>query len=370
MLRSIHILLVSVILLGQVSTTSPAQAAPDVPVFREFKSWLIGCDNTRSCVALTFPSDDEQSKGFIRIERRAGGSAAPEIALAVYQEAAEGHSPMNVEIDGAAVAGVPSQTAVTDNNVAFGFSIARLAPRHVAPLLEALRDGNQLKLVASEGTGQEFSLVGSAAALLFMDDVQGRVGTETALARPGTRPASTVPVAISPPRVVPFKVPQGAAADPAFAPIVREKVADYCDPLENSPFESSDADRVNPLGDDKVLVSLMCSWGVYNLQHIYFVVDGGNARQAQPIEFPRPERQAEPDGSAPEYDYLTNGEFNPDSGLLSFFDRGRGSAADCGMTGTYAWTGIDFELVEYRRMPVCRGVPEPFWPVLWRATTR
>ncbi|WP_217591550.1 DUF1176 domain-containing protein, partial [Burkholderia sp. GbtcB21] len=47
-------------------------------------------------------------------------------------------------------------------------------------------------------------LSGLNAALLLNDDTQGRVGTVTALLRPGNRPAPSVPAAPAlPPAVVP-----------------------------------------------------------------------------------------------------------------------------------------------------------------------
>ncbi len=345
-------------------------ASPDVPVFREFKFWMIGCDNTRSCVALTFPSDDQESQGFIRIERAAGGDANPQVTLAVYEEAAEGKSRLNLKIDGKPVAGVPTQTAITDDEVAFGFSIARMDQAHTTPFLEALRNGNRLTLSSSADTGQVFSLEGSAAALLFMDDVQGRVGTTTALARPGSRPASSVPPAKAPPEVAPLTVPEGTPVDTASATDLRERVADFCDPLETPHPSGLEPARVDPLGENELLVSVFCFARVYNMEHVYFIVSDDDASQAQNVEFPHPASEPGYDGSAPEYDTLTNGEFDAGTGLLSFHSRGASGAGDCGITGTYAWTGERFALVEFREMPHCRGLREQFWPVMWRATLR
>ncbi|WP_175724569.1 DUF1176 domain-containing protein, partial [Burkholderia ambifaria] len=54
------------------------------------------------------------------------------------------------------------------------------------------------------------SLSGLNAALLLIDDTQGRIGTVTALLRKGTRPASSVPAA---PALPPAPVPAPRVAD-------------------------------------------------------------------------------------------------------------------------------------------------------------
>lgn len=336
--------------------------APTVPVYRSFKDWVIGCDNTRSCTALGLQPDDGETGAFIRVERAGGGSSKVRVLLALFDEALIPGEPVTVAIEG--LEDVRPSWPVERREE--GYAIITVPEAEVTPFINALRQGRRLSLTGPSGEQAEISLDGATAALLFMDDMQGRVGTVTALVRPGTNPASTVPTPPPPPEVRPVRVPEGAYADPGHARIVRERLAqeepDACDPPQAG---SADADQVLPLGDDKELVSLMCWQGPYNSASRYFRVDGGNADNAQPVRFPAPLAGAdEQEGNS-----ITNGFFDPPSGLLGFFGKGRG-IGDCGASGEYAWTGERFALVSYQFINVCRLVPEVFWPVLWRADLR
>jgi hypothetical protein len=113
-----------------------------------------------------------------------------------------------------------------------------------------------------------------------------------------------------------------------------------------------------------MLVSILCTRGAYNFEHVYYIVESGNAAGAKPAVFPVPE--AREGRQTRENNSLVNGAFEPKTGLLGFFSKGRG-IGDCGISGEYAWTGERFLPVSYRVMDTCRGVPQPFWPALWRA---
>jgi hypothetical protein len=275
---------------------------------------------------------------------------------------------MTITIDDRPVAGLTPTRPVEYQSEEGGYAIVTLRKTEITSFIDALRRGRRLTLADASGEGAEVSLEGAMAALLFMDDVQGRIGTVTALVRGGTTPASAIPAPRPPPQVHPLRVPEGAYADPDHARIVRQHLAreqpDACEPQE---ADFANLDEVLPLGNDKELVSLLCSRGAYNFSSTYFLIEGGDAEDARPVHFPSPlprEPQDTLDDSS-----LTNGAFDPQSGRLGFFAKGRG-LGDCGASGEYAWTGEDFTLVSYQLMDACRGVPMDSWPVLWRANLR
>jgi Protein of unknown function (DUF1176) len=349
---------------GLIFVASPGVArgqAPSVPVERSFTDWVVGCDNTRSCVALGLAPEDSTQSAFIQVVRQAGPGAPPEVRLALYDDLSAQGTPMSITVDGAAVPGFAVRTPPRSEDD--GYSVVELAPSEGRRFLDVLRRARRLNLAVAGGEGGEVSLDGATAALLFIDDVQGRVGTVTALARPGRRPESAVPGAAAPPVVRAVHAPDGADADQNIAGLVREHVR-ACDAPEPG---WSDFDDVLPLGQDRVLVSLLCTRAAYNQDFVYFIVDGGSPGDARAVRFPVP--PGSEDDQARETEVLTNARFDPQSGQLGFFAKGRG-IADCGSSGLYGWTGDGFALLSYRAMRVCRGVPEGFWPVLWTASTQ
>jgi hypothetical protein len=335
-----------------------------VPAYRSFKDWVVGCDNTRSCIAVGLQSEDV-GLGFVQVEREGGGQARVRVRYALLdkEEFAPGE-PIVVTVDGTPVPGMASSRPVHDRVEDFGpYSMILLDAAEVAPFLDAVRRGRRLRLTAASGEAAEVSLEGAVAALLFMDDAQGRVGTATALIRRGAKPESVVPAPPPPPKVRAFRVPQGAEtdADPRLVQIIRERLLreepDACDPEDvTGPSGATTA----PLGSDKMLISISCRGGAYNFGYLYYIIEGGHAVGAKPVTFLVP-------GEAQEERQLYNGSFEPKTGLLRFLSRGRGGIPDCGRSGEYAWTGERFLPVTYHVMGECRGVPEPFWPVLWRA---
>ena len=88
-----------------------------------------------------------------------------------------------------------------------------------AGLIEALRRGDRLELTLAAAEPALVSLAGSAAALHYMDAVQGRAGTVTALADAGDAPAATVAPVPEPPAVprLPMKTLPTQAAPAGIA---------------------------------------------------------------------------------------------------------------------------------------------------------
>ncbi|VFU11057.1 conserved protein of unknown function [Methylocella tundrae] len=109
---------------------------------------------------------------------------------------------MKVLLDGMTGPGLPSKPlpARQDGD----FVTATLTGDGARAFLEALRPAKTLtvQLIDGASTGDPaiISLAGSAAALLYMDAQQNRLGTVTALVQRGSAPASSVPAAPAPPK--------------------------------------------------------------------------------------------------------------------------------------------------------------------------
>ena len=303
------------------------------PSSKTFKDWEVGCDNLRGCVAMGFLRD-ESANGYIRVSLAGGPNAKPEIKLI---------------IDGDEIA---DMRVLTPDGAGRGF----------AALIAAARKHDRATLSdAKGGKKAEFSLAGAAAALLFIDDAQGRVGTTTALVRSGPKPASAVPPALKEPAIKAVATAAFGAADPklkgALLKALPQSVRDECDRMTDKP--DGDIGEAFAMGGGLTFVMLPCDAGAYNFNSVAWLVKGSDVANAQSVQF------AEPDGKPSEG--LTNADYDPATGELSFFNKGRG-VGDCGVAGSYVWTGRGFALASYRKMGRCQGAELDVWPSIWRTT--
>jgi hypothetical protein len=307
-----------------------------------YRDWVLGCDNLNACTAIGMAAEDGVS-GYVVIRRDAGPDAAPIVALNVLASDAPEDPVLAVSV--AASAYPDTRFPVEPSGV---FLVATPDPAASA----ALAAGQHLDLTEVDGGAaqapQRVSLRGATAALLRMDDVQGRVGTTTVLIRPGS--AAAVPPAPAAPRVT--RVAMTALPDP-LPPVpaglaVRddEGCGDGFDPI---------AFR---LSDTQTLWGLCAEAGAYNVAYRYWIVgpDG-----AAPADFALP-------GDGPEDDpaLLTNAGLSPDGLVLNAFAKGRG-LGDCGVTTDWAWTGAAFAPLRHRELDTCRGVDPADWPRLYAA---
>ena len=165
-------------------TMAPAASAA-TPVYREIKDWVVACDNTARCEAIGMQEGYPQL--ILRLVVDAGPSGEPELSL-------ESEAPVAgrvLRLDGARFAASSLlQPATGDEGVQrIGHDGAQ-----VRAFLDAVRNGTDLRAGIGEGAPSA-SLAGLSAALLLIDETQGRLGTTTALLRRGTLPAARVPAA-------------------------------------------------------------------------------------------------------------------------------------------------------------------------------
>ena len=331
---------------------APARAA-------DFRDWTVGCDNIKGCIAIGFAGEDQEEAGFIRVARPAGPDAKTMIGLFLYMPDAAKAPALRLTADGAPIEGVGAERQAQLNSDSF--ATIEIAPQELKPFIAALRKAKMLNLATADAKSKvDVSLSGAVAALLNIDDMQGRIGTQTALIQTGDKPASAVPDAPPLPVIVPAKAAPGLKANPGLAAALRKRIAkENPDGCEDPP--EGGADEAAPLDDQQTLVGLLCSSGAYNFESSFWIVTGGNVAKAIPASFETP-------GQKPASS-LVNADFDPKTATLSFFDKGRG-VGDCGAAGKYVWTGKGFALLEYAAMETCRSVDSDDWPVLWRAKVR
>src|ERR1051325_8866855 len=173
-------------------------ATPAAAEIKQFRDWIAACDNLRSCSAFGFDAELSGSS-YIRLERDGTADAALRITIVVEVRK---DVKFRLAFDDAALAGLPSEPVAGETAGDDGFKrLTTAEPQAVTAVLASLRKAMTLVVTRIDPAGappsdpvkSEISLSGLAAALLWIDDQQKRVGTVTALIGHGDKPVSAVP---------------------------------------------------------------------------------------------------------------------------------------------------------------------------------
>ena len=168
---------------GMCATTVWAHALPSLSF--QHQDWELACDNTRTCRAAGYQSDEDAHPVTVLLTRQAGPAqhVTAEVKLGRMTDAPEVTAlpekfQLALQIDGQSL-----------GDVTFGKQAALMAmlePAQTNALLAALRRYSQIVL-RRDSTAWRLSSHGAAAVLLKMDEFQGRIGTVGALVRQGQR---------------------------------------------------------------------------------------------------------------------------------------------------------------------------------------
>lgn len=317
------------------SSISPAAQSES----RTFRDWTVTCGNNGDCAAF---GKAESGSGWLRIFMPAGPQATAVVDLGMWMS--EGSVQPTLTIDGRAYASRRTDDA------------ARIPANQARAVIDALVGGRVAVLGADEGS-LPLSVSGVSAALLWIDERQGRLDTVTALIRKGVAPASTVPDAPALPRVTPASaVAQTGVEDGTRLPDAVEalgKVRECRTDTDFSP-DFQYATQQHRLAADTLLWGVPCFMGAYNTGYLYVLTDNAGA-SPRIISLPTTDAAMETP---------INPAYDPATRRLEAFGKGRG-LGDCGTHHQWIWTGSAFVLEQERVMSECTGVPVPLWPVTW-----
>jgi hypothetical protein len=343
----------SIFLLIQVATPSGAASVlPDtVQSYDTYQSWFAACDNTLSCVAKGFSDTNQGAE--ITIERDAG----PRGSLSVSISADHRFDLADVQIDGKSAGLTPStwQLDTSDGET----SVASDDLGAVQALVERLRDASKVTL----GADAEVPLNGFAAAMLRLDERQGRLGGVTALLKLGPMPASRVPVAPSLPKIPNHPINARLAAGEEQRLVAAVRVSQKPVLEKEGCEETPEVPEAHALDRDQALVIIPCIMGAYQGSSLAFIASRSSS-SARRLVAPTPYLGNDPDRSG--RGYFTEGVFDPKTGTLSMAAKGRG-LADCGMSASWIWNGKAFRLSEMSLQQSCGGVEPGDWPTLFRS---
>lgn len=313
-----------------------AAGQPQPGELKTFGDWTVGCDNARACQAVALVPEGENRDGYLLlVVRRDAGPAARAVMTFTTDKSLPGSIALRVD----------------------GKPVLRVARRSLLAVPRELADGRRAALTDAKGnTLASASLAGLAAAFLYMDERQGRIGTVGALRRWGTKPDSAVPAPPPLPRIVqpaPTARPPRTLSAAAAARLIGPDNArcEYAQgPVRPRAFR---LDARHSLA----LVAHPCGNGAYNFMSSVFVID--EAGRATPARF---DMATGVDGRPG--NILVNADWDPATRHLSDFAKARG-LGDCGAGGEYAWDGARFRLVRQERMDECRGSTD--YITTWRA---
>jgi hypothetical protein len=298
------------------------------------KDWEITCDNTRTCRAAGYQTEDVVPNASVLLTRPAGPNQPVVAELQLAQTADEADTPATLQM----TIGRRTLGAIRMDRP---HRLGRLSPQQTAALLDALpkSDTTDAILWSAGQVRWGISKMGANAVLLKMDEVQGRLGTPGALIRKGNRPETSVLPALPRPVVVSPHIKPGLAQPTLSAPQLKNLLAELrksvkegdCERLTPESGEPPDI-RLEALSAQVMLVSAACWVGAYNTGDGYWV-----ANRSAPYS-PR---------------FITASANDHEDGVLSGFQKGRG-IGDCIASETWHWDGKTFVHTAASTSGMCR----------------
>jgi hypothetical protein len=318
---------------------APTNVPPKPGALKTFKDWAVGCDNVLTCTMASLgPEAGDFPVITIAIERDAGPAGAWRVSMQVNETGDKPPAPI------AAIAVDNGQTVAVHKDTVGGSA--------AAALIAAVANGNAITLRdAGGGTIETISLAGASAGLRYIEAMQGRADTVTAVVAKGSKPASAVPATPAMPMIAAL-TPTDTPASLTAAQIASLRSAAQCD---DSAGDTTP--EYHPLGGGKTLLMFACSAGAYNVTSNLYVIENGIATPAK-MDAPSGFGTDDQTGAS-----VVNGDF--EHGVLSSYVKGRG-LGDCGSSQEFVWDGDRFRLSKQEDMGECRGNPN--YITTWRAS--
>lgn len=281
------------------------------------KDWDLTCDNTLTCRAAGYSSDDIDPAATVLITREAGPSTPVinAVMLADYNsETADQHT---LGIPRLLIDNKSQGPLSTVNGDSWNMSEAQFTA-----FKQALQHDSSISF-KDDANVYIFSGAGSSAVLLKMDDVQGRIGTPGALIKKGTASEADVKAPIAVPIIV--KAPvidvQGRDMTPEETALIKPPVLKLMGTDTNCDAELLDETwQIAGLNSELSLVTVPCWRAAYNSGDMYFVIHNDMNSPAQ---------------------IVTDSGSDYEDGLLSFSMKGRG-LGDCWSYEQWVWDGKQF----------------------------
>ena len=256
------------IALACVLTFSAAVASNAAGTFRAFGKWQVACDNVGHCAAFGISGEDVgEPRGGLRITRDAGYEGK----ISVRMDGVDAAEKETVYIDG--------KPHMNESRQSGGRGASENDPS--LALIARMLDGRAFALKEPSQPQDQIALAGLKAALLYIDDKQGRVGARNAFVARGdkmvARKAAPYPV-VRAARTVDRagKAPDmsDAAGKKVMAHYRRHADRKICD-IGMEPGEAGDKPgEWYGLGRTLMLAEVSCWRAAYQAGSVFYLYDG------------------------------------------------------------------------------------------------
>lgn len=315
--------------------------ADDLPgVNFSHHDWEITCDNTRTCRAAGYQSDEGDALPVSVLLTRKAGPRQP--VTAQLQIGNYGNDELMDKLPSTLKLAMKINSqplgTVTVNKKDL---IADLSRKQTDALVAALSKNSEIEW-AQGGTVWNLSGKGAAAVLLKMDEFQGRIGTTGALLRKGPKSEDAVLPALPAPVVTAAPIPKTKPGDERLARTQMKAILaalrttlkdDECGELSKAGKEGYEF-SLERLSDSKLLASARCWTAAYNMGYGYWVIN--DTAPYAPV-------------------LVTTGGSDFGDGTISSMQKGRG-LADCIWTEAWTWDGKQFVHTAASSSGMCKFV--------------
>jgi hypothetical protein len=315
--------------------------------------WEIACDNTRTCRAAGYHPEPDELKISVLLTRAAGPDTPVKGALKIGQY---GDDPvvdklpvsfnLSMQIDGQPLGQIRVQKLAAD-----------LPSKQLTVLIDALLGTGRIEFVYGPHRWH-LSGQGATAALLKMDEFQGRIGTPGALARKGAkseqsvRPPQPIPTVASTPLPKPHSGDENfitAHARALVSELRKSTDEDSC-PLLFAQDPDTALLSVARLSDSQMLLTAICDRFAYNQSGAAWII-----RTSPPFKPINTNTQ----GTELEGNQIWNRM------------KGRG-LGDCWSSDAWTWNGKHFAPTHASTTGMCKMMsPDGAWQLpVWTTTAR
>ncbi|MDI2090639.1 DUF1176 domain-containing protein [Commensalibacter oyaizuii] len=301
----------------------------------EHNDWQVACDNTRTCRAAGYSPEDAKNRVTVLLTRKAGvgQGVTARVQFADIQDDTDKMvsipDDIILQIDNKSYGNIGSAQGKDINDDSLSIP---LTASQTQALLQALKGTSTIAFV---GRGQQWILPnnGATAVLLKMDDVQGRVGTPSALIKKGNKsddnvlPALPMPVVYQKSLLKDDPKPWQSKLNWGLLKKDLKKTKmvglDSCDILEQGDDnnEQFSPEVIAVLNHKRLLISGICARGAYNVAYGYWIINQQYPYQPRLITT------------------VANSGIEGNEIVSSMKNRGIG---DCWSRTVWVWNGDDF----------------------------
>ena len=330
-----------------------AAAAPLQGFYTSYQDWDAACDNTGTCRIAGYQGDGEiEHPVSVLFTRKAGGNAPVIGQIAVAPDFTDNAPDLKLAAKSELRLNGKTLGTIRFNQDGYG----KLSGAQTQALLDALRRDAKIEVISGANTWT-LSDKGAAAAMLKLDEFQGRLNTPSALIRKGQSrsealPPQPVPLirAVAVPQKGEYELKKGTAKHKAVMALLQKSnngredgdLTDRCPDLHEA--ERQGDITVYPLNAKQVLVDTSCISGAYQGTSFNAVMDAKLTRVEQVL--PR--------------QYGGFGGFDPKTATLSGGFKGRG-LGDCWGGQSAVWNGKTFVRSREDTTGQCKGFLGGAW---------